>query len=75
MRAIELLRELNNTDPALLLKSVPTGFVWQRWAACVMVRAYDRLAGIAIHLRTLTSITKTVLLAGEEAFYDVRASK
>jgi hypothetical protein len=36
MRAIEVLREMNKTDSALLPKSVPTGFVRQRWAAYVM---------------------------------------
>ena len=35
MRAIEVLREMNRTHSALLPKSVPTGFVRQRWAAYV----------------------------------------
>lgn len=36
MRAIEVLREMNRTDVATLPKSVPTGFVRQRWADYVM---------------------------------------
>ena len=36
LRAIEVLREMNSKDTALLPKSVPTSFVRQRWAAHVM---------------------------------------
>ncbi|MGD0107033.1 MAG: Tn3 family transposase [Rhodopila sp.] len=36
LRAIEVLRDMNSKDTAALPKSVPTGFVRQRWAAYVM---------------------------------------
>jgi TnpA family transposase len=36
LRAIEVLREVNSKDTAVLPKSAPTGFVRQRWAAYVM---------------------------------------
>ncbi len=36
LRAIEVLRDINSKDTAALPKSVPTGFVRQRWAAYVM---------------------------------------
>jgi hypothetical protein len=36
LRAIEMLRDMNSKDPAVLPKSAPTGFVRQRWAAYVM---------------------------------------
>lgn len=36
LRAIEVLREANNQDAPVLPKSVPTGFVRQRWAPYVM---------------------------------------
>jgi hypothetical protein len=36
MRAIEVLREVNNTGASVLPKSAPTGFVRQRWASYVL---------------------------------------
>jgi TnpA family transposase len=43
LRAIEVLREVNSKDTAVLPKSAPTGFVRQRWAAYVMpVGVIDR---------------------------------
>jgi TnpA family transposase len=36
MRAIEVLREANNTGASVLPKSAPTGFVRQRWASYVL---------------------------------------
>lgn len=36
MRAIEVLREVNNTGASVLPKSAPTGFVRHRWASYVL---------------------------------------
>ena len=62
LRAIEVLREMNRTNSATLPKSVPTGFVRQRWAAYVMPggavdRRHDELC--------VLSELRDRLLAGE----------